>query len=81
MIAIADQGLALSGVGSLSNAQASLYQIASSDFNHPTTGSASTTYALATGLGTPKANLVVSALVQLNTPDGDPHHDHGFHSQ
>ena len=38
------------------------------NFNHPTTGTASTSYALATGLGTPKANLLISALVQLNTP-------------
>ncbi len=69
LIAVANQGLALNGVGSLSNAQSSLYQISSSAFNHPaTTGSASTTYALTTGLGTPKANQVVSALVQLNTP-------------
>ena len=57
------------GVGSLSNAQASLYQVSSSAFNHPSTaGSASTTYALGTGLGSPKASQVVSALVQLNTP-------------
>ncbi len=68
LIAITDQGLALHGVGSLSNAQASLYQISSSAFNHPTTGSASTTYALSTGLGSPKASEVVSALVALNTP-------------
>ena len=69
LIAVANQGLALNGVGSLSNAQASLYQISSSSFNHPSTpGSSSTTYALSTGLGTPKANALVSALVQLNTP-------------
>jgi hypothetical protein len=69
LIAVADQGLALSGVGSLSNAQASLYQVSSAAFNHPSAaGTATTTYALSTGLGTPKANLVVSALVQLNTP-------------
>jgi hypothetical protein len=69
LIAVADQGLALHGVGSLSNAQASLYQIASSAFDHPSTGTASSSaFALATGLGSPKANLVVSALVQLNTP-------------
>ena len=70
LIAIADQGLALNGVGSLSNAQASLYQISSSSFNHPTTGtgSASTTFAPATGLGSPKASQVVSALVQITRP-------------
>jgi subtilase family serine protease len=68
LIAVADQGLALSGVGSLSNAQASLYQVSSAAFNHPSAAGTATTYALSTGLGTPKANLVVSALVQLNTP-------------
>jgi hypothetical protein len=70
LIAIADQGLAQQGVGSLSNAQASLYQISSSSFNQPTTGSASTTYALGTGLGSPKASQVVSALVQLSSGHG-----------
>jgi hypothetical protein len=69
LIAVANQGLALNGVGSLSNAQSSLYQVSSTVFNHPSTaGSSSTAYALTTGLGSPKANLVVSALVQLNTP-------------
>ncbi len=68
LIAISDQGLALNGVGSLSTAQASLYQVSSSDFNHPATGSTTTNFALGTGLGSPKANLVVSSLVQLNTP-------------
>jgi hypothetical protein len=56
------------GVGSLSSAQASLYQVSTFAFNHPSTGSASTTFALGTGLGSPKAGQVVSALVQLNTP-------------
>jgi subtilase family serine protease len=68
LIAITDQGLALNGVGSLSTAQASLYQVSSADFNHPATGSTTTNFALGTGLGSPKANLVVSSLVQLNTP-------------
>ncbi len=70
LVAVADQGLALNGVGSLSNAQASLYQISSSSFNHPTTGtgSAATTYATATGLGSPKASQVISALVQSHSP-------------
>jgi hypothetical protein len=76
LIAIADQGLAQKGVGSLSNAQASLYRASSSDFNHPasgSTGSSSTAaYSLVTGLGSPKANLVVPALVQINTPTSAP---------
>jgi hypothetical protein len=69
LVAIANQGLAQMGVGSLTNAQASLYQVSTFAFNHPSTGSsASTTFALGTGLGSPKASQVVSALVQLNTP-------------
>ena len=78
LIAIADQGLAQKGVGSLSNAQASLYQVSTFAFNHPSTaGSASTTYALGTGLGSPKASQVVSALVQLNTPGRERYGNHG----
>ena len=65
LIAIADQGLARNGVGSLSNAQASLYQLSSTVFNHPTSGSngstSSSTYGLVAGLGSPKANLLVPA--------------------
>jgi len=76
LIAIADQGLALNGVGSLSNAQASLYQLSSTNFNHPTSGSSGSsstaTYSLVTGLGSPKANLLIPALVQLNTPTATP---------
>jgi len=64
LIAIADQGLALNHIGSLSNAQASLYQLSSSNFNQLS----AKTYGLVTGLGSPKANLLVPALVQLNTP-------------
>ena len=76
LIAIADQGLALNGVGSLSNAQASLYELSSTNFNHPTSGSSGSsstaTFSLATGLGSPKANLLVPALVQLNIPTSTP---------
>jgi hypothetical protein len=70
LVAVANQGLAQMGVGSLTNAQASLYQVSSLAFNHPSTGgsASTTTYALATGLGSPKASQIVSALVQLNTP-------------
>jgi len=64
LIAIADQGLAQNHIGSLSNAQTSLYQSSSSNFNQLS----AKTYGLVTGLGSPKANLLVPALVQLNTP-------------
>jgi subtilase family serine protease len=68
LIAIADQGLALAGKGSLSNAQKDLYQLPSSDFNDITSGStpfhsAGPGYNLVTGLGSPKANLLIPALV------------------
>jgi hypothetical protein len=72
LIAIADQGLAINGIGSLSNAQTSVYQLSSSNFNDITSGasggkSAGTGYDLVTGLGSPKANLLIPALVQLQT--------------
>ena len=73
MIAITDQGLKLNGVGSLSNAQSSLYQLSSSNFHDITTGSngynAGPGYDLVTGIGTPIANQLVPALVSLDTPD------------
>ncbi len=72
LIAITDQGLAINGAGSLANAQSSLYQLASSDFNDITSGSnghyaAGPGYDLVTGLGSPKANLLVPAIVALNS--------------
>ncbi len=72
LIAITDQGLAINGAGSLASAQSSLYQLPSSDFNAITSGSnayntAGPGYNLVTGLGTPKANLLVPGLVTLNS--------------
>jgi hypothetical protein len=77
LIAITDQGLARAGVSSLSNAQAELYQLSTSSFNHPSTGSngsstSAATFSLTTGLGSPKANTLVPLLVQLNTPHSTP---------
>jgi subtilase family serine protease len=69
LVAIADQGLATVGAGTLSTSQllTELYALPSSDYNDVTTGSngysASAGYDLVTGLGTPRANLVVSGLV------------------
>jgi subtilase family serine protease len=74
LIAIADQGLALKGVGSLdgpSQTLPKLYQLQQSDFHDITGGSstgspnysAGTGYDLVTGMGSPIANLVVSDLV------------------
>ncbi len=69
LVAIADQGLAISGHGTLSTSEllSDLYSLPSADFNDITSGSngysATAGYDLVTGLGTPKANLVVSGLV------------------
>jgi hypothetical protein len=67
LIAIADQGLALAGKGSLANAQAALYSIPSSAFHEVTVGfngySATPGYDLVTGLGTPAASGVVAGLL------------------
>ncbi len=76
LIAIADEGLSLSGKGTLSNTQAltDLYGLPSSDFHDITTGfngySASTGYDLVTGLGSPKANLVISGILTANGVSG-----------
>ena len=83
LIAIADQGRALAGLGSLSGASQTLpaiYALPSSDFHDITSGSSTSTsqpqgpnysagpgYDLATGRGTPLANLVVADLVNYGT--------------
>jgi hypothetical protein len=67
LIAVADQGLALAGRGSLANAQAALYEIPSSAFHTVTSGFngyyASSGYNLVTGMGSPIANRVVAGLL------------------
>ena len=72
LVAITDQGLAAAGKSSLSTTQVltNLYSLPGSDFNDITTGSngysATPGYDLVTGLGTPKANLVVSGVLAAN---------------
>ena len=72
LVAIADQGLAIGGKGSLTNTQLqpNLYALPSSDFHDITTGSngynATPGYDLVTGLGTPKANLLISGILAAN---------------
>ena len=72
LVAITDQGLAAAGKGSLNTTQVltNLYSLPSSDFNDVTTGyngySATTGYDLVTGLGTPKANLLVAGVLAAN---------------
>jgi hypothetical protein len=78
LVAIADQGRALGGVGSLdgpSQTLPALYGLPASDFHDVTTGttlgtpnySAGPGYDLATGRGSPVANLIVSGLVRYGT--------------
>ncbi len=70
LIAIADQGRALLGKNSLSNAQVALYAIPRSDFHDIIKGNngnpATVGYDVASGLGSPIANLVVRDLVAFN---------------
>jgi len=72
LVAIADQGLATGAKGSLANTQAQtdLYALPSSDFHDVTSGfngySATPGYDLVTGLGSPKANLVIAGILTAN---------------
>ena len=72
LVAITDQGLAAAGKSTLSSNQllTQLYSLPSSDYHDVTKGSngysASTGYDLVTGLGSPKANLVVAGLLSAN---------------
>jgi hypothetical protein len=72
LIAIADQGLATAGKPVLSGtqAQSSLYSLPSSDFHDITSGfngyNATPGYDLVTGLGSPKANLVIAGILKAN---------------
>jgi hypothetical protein len=74
LIAIANQGRAIAGVGSLGGATQTnqmIYNLPSTDFHDITSGSngypATTGYDLVTGIGSPIANLLVPALAA--TPD------------
>ncbi len=81
LIAVADQGRALAGLGSLdgpSQTLPDLYALPSTDFHDITTGSnneysAQPGYDLVTGLGTPLANLIVPALAGQSTTSGPTH--------
>jgi hypothetical protein len=66
LVAIADQGRAISGLGSLSNAQSTLYTLPAADFHDVASGSngfaATSGYDLATGRGSPVVASIVNAL-------------------
>ena len=71
LIAVADQGRVLAGLGTLKSTDTSLYGLPSSDFYDVTSGSnrgyrATTGYDEVTGLGAPRANLVIHNLVYGN---------------
>jgi subtilase family serine protease len=72
LVAIANQGLATGAKGSLSDTQAQtdLYALPSSYFHDITTGSngysATPGYDLVTGLGSPKAKLVIAGILAAN---------------
>ena len=76
LVAIADQGLATGGKGALSGTQVQtdLYNLPSSDFNDITSGFngyyATSGYNLVTGLGSPKANLVIAGILAANGVSG-----------
>ena len=85
LIAIADQGRALAGLGSLDGATQTLpaiYSMPSTDFHDITSGSstgspsysATAGYDLATGRGTPFANRVVADLVGQSSTPGATHY-------
>jgi subtilase family serine protease len=69
LAAVTDQGLAASGKSTLTTSQllTDLYSLPSTDFNDITSGfngyNAGVGYDLVTGLGTPKANLLVSGIL------------------
>ncbi len=78
LVAIADQGRSVAGEAPLTGTQLStdLYQLPAADFNDTTSGSstgspklsATTGYDLVTGRGSPKANLIIPALVGQTNP-------------
>ncbi len=80
MIAIADQGRALNGKGSLdggSQTMPAIYQLPQSDFHDITSGSNGTYsagpgYDLVTGRGSPIANLIVAGLVGPGNSENSP---------
>ncbi|HZU38635.1 MAG TPA: S53 family peptidase [Gemmataceae bacterium] len=84
MLAVLNQGRALNGEGTLGNAQALVYGLATKDFHDVTSGNngfaAGRGYDLVTGIGSPHANYVVkdllfasSGTVPASTTQPTPH--------
>jgi hypothetical protein len=72
LIALANQGRAKNGLAPLANAVQDIYGIPSASFHDITSGNnghwAHQGYDLATGLGTPKAAQIISALINVERP-------------
>ena len=72
LIGIANQGRAATKLNTLSNVPADLYSLPASDFHDVTSGNngyaAGPGYDFVTGLGTPKANVLVPALASATLP-------------
>ena len=72
LIGIANQGRAATKLNTLSNVPADLYSLPASDFHDITSGNngyaAGPGYDFVTGLGTPKANVLVPALASSTLP-------------
>jgi subtilase family serine protease len=74
LVARANEGLSLQGQTSLANAQAAVYTLNAASFNDITSGSnatatATTGFDLVTGLGSPKADQVISGLIAAASSD------------
>ncbi len=77
LIAVADQGRVLAGLGTLKSTDSSIYALPSSDFYDVTSGGnleyrATKGYDEVTGLGAPLANLVIENLVYGNSTTSSP---------
>jgi subtilase family serine protease len=77
LLALADQGRVAAGKGTLANAQQFLYAMPATDFHDITAGSngayhAGTGYDLVTGIGSPRANVLVPALVSVQVSNAAP---------
>jgi subtilase family serine protease len=77
LIALANQGRAIRGLGTISNAQSFLYSLPADDYHDITSGnnggySAGPGYDAVTGLGSPIANLIIQDLVGGLRPGAGP---------
>jgi subtilase family serine protease len=76
LVALADQGRAAAGKPALANAEVVLYGLPSADFHDITSGgngyNTRPGYDLVTGLGSPRADLIIPALINAVSPNLNP---------